>query len=260
MKEPLESSQFSCMVSPADRSELSPVLMMACFQHHVEGENNKVRCVSMSSYEPSTEKDVTLLKNKRDVLAVCLAHLVVIWTVVPGLQWTVLHKWTLPTDGAEEFMSVQVVPMNSHVVLLVGGISMVEMEGDYSFNLKHDDKRSEKASFSTMCLLHDTTMERNIDVDVELFIGNRTSHLVMLTKWTLDSFCLLVEQQQSFTPITTDSDLLSLQAVRGSHCLLLGTTDDKLFLWNHKTCQQLRSICLHTMGFGQLSCLKAFTD
>lgn len=29
---------------------------------------------------------------------------------------------------------------------------------------------------------------------------------------------------------------------------------------NHKTCQQLRSICLHTMGFGHLSCLKAFTD
>ena len=32
MKEPLEKSQLSCMMSPQDRSELSPVLMMACFQ------------------------------------------------------------------------------------------------------------------------------------------------------------------------------------------------------------------------------------
>ena len=66
-------------------------------QHYIEGERNIVRSVSLSSYEPSTEKDVTVLKKKRDVLAVCLAHLVVIWTVVPGLQWTVLHKWSLPT-------------------------------------------------------------------------------------------------------------------------------------------------------------------
>ena len=66
-------------------------------QHHIEGENNKVRSVSLSSYEPSAEKDVTLPKKKRDILAVCLAHLVVVWTVVPGLQWTVLHKWSLPT-------------------------------------------------------------------------------------------------------------------------------------------------------------------
>lgn len=66
-------------------------------QHHIEGENNKVRSVSLSSYEPSVEKDVTLPKKKRDILAVCLAHLVVVWTVAPGLQWTVLHKWSLPT-------------------------------------------------------------------------------------------------------------------------------------------------------------------
>ena len=66
-------------------------------QHHIEDENNKVRSVSLSSYEPSTEKNVTLPKKKRDILAVCLAHLVVVWTVVPGLQWTVLHKWSLPT-------------------------------------------------------------------------------------------------------------------------------------------------------------------
>ena len=66
-------------------------------QHHTEGENNKVKSVSLSSYEPSAEKDVTLPKKKRDILAVCLAHLVVVWTVVPGLQWTVLHKWSLPT-------------------------------------------------------------------------------------------------------------------------------------------------------------------
>lgn len=66
-------------------------------QHHIEGENNKVRSVSLSSYEPSVEKDVTLPKKKRDILAVCLAHLVVVWTVVPGLQWTVFHKWSLPT-------------------------------------------------------------------------------------------------------------------------------------------------------------------
>lgn len=66
-------------------------------QHHIEGENNKVRSVSLSSYEPSAEKDVTLPKKKTDILAVCLAHLVVVWTVVPGLQWTVLHKWSLPT-------------------------------------------------------------------------------------------------------------------------------------------------------------------
>ena len=66
-------------------------------QHHIEGENNKVRSVSLSSYEPLAEKDATLLEKKRDILAVCLAHLVVIWTVVPGLQWTVLHKWSLPT-------------------------------------------------------------------------------------------------------------------------------------------------------------------
>ena len=32
MKEPLETSQLSCMTSPEDRSELSPVLMMACLQ------------------------------------------------------------------------------------------------------------------------------------------------------------------------------------------------------------------------------------
>jgi len=56
-----------------------------------------VRSVSLSSYEPSGEKDVTPPKKKRDILAVCLAHLVVVWTVVPGLQWTVLHKWSLPT-------------------------------------------------------------------------------------------------------------------------------------------------------------------
>lgn len=55
-----------------------------------------MRSVSLSSYEPSTEMDVSLLQKKRDVLAVCLPHLVVIWTVVPGLQWTVLHKWSLP--------------------------------------------------------------------------------------------------------------------------------------------------------------------
>ena len=66
-------------------------------QHHIEGENNKVRSVSLSSYEPSGEKDVILLEKKRDILAVCLAHLIVIWTVVPGVHWTVLHKWSLPT-------------------------------------------------------------------------------------------------------------------------------------------------------------------
>ena len=56
-----------------------------------------MRSVSLSSYEPSAEKDVSFPKKKRDILAVCLAHLVVVWTVVPGLQWTVLHKWSLPT-------------------------------------------------------------------------------------------------------------------------------------------------------------------
>ena len=66
-------------------------------QHHIDGEDSKVRSVALSSYElQSAERDVSLLQKKRDVLAVCLAHLVVIWTVVPGLQWTVLHKWSLP--------------------------------------------------------------------------------------------------------------------------------------------------------------------
>lgn len=32
MTEPLETSQLSCMTSPEDQSELSPVLMMACLQ------------------------------------------------------------------------------------------------------------------------------------------------------------------------------------------------------------------------------------
>ena len=66
-------------------------------QHHIEGENNKVRAVSLSCYESFAEKDVSAPKRKRDILAVCLAHLVVVWTVVPGLQWTVLYKWSLPT-------------------------------------------------------------------------------------------------------------------------------------------------------------------
>ncbi|KAL9956341.1 hypothetical protein ACROYT_G037806 [Oculina patagonica] len=197
MKEPLETSQLSCMTSPEERSELSPVLMMACLQHHVEGENNQVKSVSLSSYEPSTEKDVTLLKKKRDILAVCLAHLVIIWTAVPGAQWTVLHKWSLPTDGGEEFLSVQIVPLNSHVALLVGGnfcegngrILGYSEEGEYSFNLEHDDKTNRYA-FSTMCLLHDT-LEKNASEDVEFVIGSRTDHRKLgLTKWTLDSFCL----------------------------------------------------------------------
>ena len=63
----------------------------------MNGEDNKVQSVSLSSYEASSEKEASsLLQKKRDVLAVCLAHLVVIWTIVPGLQWTVLHKWSLP--------------------------------------------------------------------------------------------------------------------------------------------------------------------
>lgn len=63
----------------------------------MEGECNVVRSVSLSSYEPASGKDVTVPKMKRDVLAVCLAHLIVIWTVVPRLQWTVLYKWSLPS-------------------------------------------------------------------------------------------------------------------------------------------------------------------
>ena len=44
------------------------------------------KAVASEDYEPLTENDVTVLKKKRDVLAVCLAHLVVIWTVVPKKQ------------------------------------------------------------------------------------------------------------------------------------------------------------------------------
>jgi len=260
MKQPQETSQLPCMTSPEDKSELSPVLMMACLQHHIEGENNKVRSIALSSYEPLAEKDVTLLKKKRDVLAVCLAHLVVVWTVVPGLQWTVLHKWSLPTDGGEEFVSVQIVPLKSHVALLVGGnfnggngriLGYSELEGDYSFDLQQDDKRNTH-DFSTMCLLSGNG-------SVECAVASKTFHEVKLTKWTLDGFCLLVEQEQCFAPIITESDLSSLHTVQGSHCLLVGTTDDRLFLWNHRTCQLLQSISLHTMDFRHLSCLKAFT-
>ncbi|XP_022782318.1 uncharacterized protein LOC111323273 [Stylophora pistillata] len=264
MTEPVESSQISCMTPPEDQSELTPMLMMACLQHHMEGESNVIRSVSLSSYEPVSEKDETVTKMKRDVLAVCLAHLVVIWTVAPGLQWTVLHKWSLPSGGGQEFASVEIVPMNSHVVLLVGGnfcgsngrILGYSDEGDYSLDLNGDDALNSNHLFSTMCLLNDFSGKTN----VEFVIGNRTPHGTALTKWTLDSFGLVVEQKQCFTPIVAESDLTSIQTVLGSHCLLLGTTNDELFLWNHKTCQQLRTISLRTQGLGHLFCLKASTE
>ena len=41
----------------------------------------------------------------------------------------------------------------------------------------------------------------------------------------------VIKQRQYFTPIITESELSSIQAVEGSHCLLLGTTQDQLLLW-----------------------------
>ena len=58
--------------------------------------SNRVQSISLSSYEPSTARDTVQPKDKRDILAVCLSHMVVIWTFVSGSQWTVLSKWTLP--------------------------------------------------------------------------------------------------------------------------------------------------------------------
>lgn len=66
-------------------------------QHCTQGMSNRVQSISLSSYEPSTARDPTLQsKDKRDILAVCLSHMVVIWTFVSESQWTVLSKWTLP--------------------------------------------------------------------------------------------------------------------------------------------------------------------
>jgi len=81
-----------------------------------------------------------------------------------------------------------------------------------------------------MCLLHDT-LGMSGNESVECVVASKTFHEVTLTKWTLDAFCLLVEQEQCFAPIITECDLSSLHAVKGSHCLLVGTTDDTLFLW-----------------------------
>ena len=41
----------------------------------------------------------------------------------------------------------------------------------------------------------------------------------------------VIKQRQYFTPIISESELSSIQAVEGSHCLLLGTTQDQLLLW-----------------------------
>lgn len=41
----------------------------------------------------------------------------------------------------------------------------------------------------------------------------------------------VIKQRQYFTPIITESELSSIQSVEGSHCLLLGTTQDQLLLW-----------------------------
>lgn len=58
---------------------------------------NRVQSISLSSYEPSKARDTTVRsKDKRDILAVCLSHMVVIWTFVSESQWTVLSTWTLP--------------------------------------------------------------------------------------------------------------------------------------------------------------------
>lgn len=51
----------------------------------MEGECNVVRFVFLLLYELVSEKDVIVLKMKRDVLVVCLVYLIVIWIVVFGL-------------------------------------------------------------------------------------------------------------------------------------------------------------------------------
>lgn len=275
MCEPLESSQrsHSCMVLAEDSTQHhdAPVSMTICLQHCINGEDNKVRSLSLSSYEPSPRKATSsLTQNKRDVLAVCLAHLVVIWTLTPGLQWTVMHKWNLSLGGEEEFVSVQFVPLKSHVVLLVGGnfstgtgrILGYSEEGDYSLDLINADE-GKKPLFSSMCLLQRNLEPRhsvNELEDVELMIGGTASDKVTLTKWSLDGSCLLVEGSQTFGPLHSDTGLSSLQAVQGSHCLLLGITDVNLYLWNHKSFQLLRSFNLETLGLGGMFCLKVIAQ
>ncbi|XP_067043407.1 partner and localizer of BRCA2-like isoform X2 [Acropora muricata] len=270
MNEPLESSQlpYTCMESAGEPTDGAPVDMTACLQHCVSGECNKVRSVSLSSYEPSTRDTSSLQRKKRDVLAVCLAHLVVIWTQKPDLQWTVMHKWSLPLDGEEEFIRVDFVQGKPHIVLLAGGnfckgtgrILGYSEEGDYSLDLVSGDE-GKKTAFSAMCLLQGNLEPSSLEVEeVAMIIGGRADQKVTMTKWCLDRSCSVVEGCHNFKPLaSSDTGLCCLHPVNGSQCLVLGTTVDKLYLWNHKSCQLLRSFILEAMGFYGLLCLKAIT-
>ncbi|XP_074638747.1 uncharacterized protein LOC141897173 isoform X2 [Acropora palmata] len=270
MNEPLESSQlpYTCIESAGEPTDGAPVDMTVCLQHCVSGECNKVRSVSLSSYEPSTRDTSSLQKKKRDVLAVCLAHLVVIWTQKPGLQWTVMHKWSLPLDGEEEFIRVDFVQGKPHIVLLAGGnfckgtgrILGYSEEGDYSLDLVSGDE-GKKTAFSAMCLLQGNLEPSSLEVEeVAMIIGGRADQKVTMTKWCLDRSCSVVEGCHNFKPLaSSDTGLCCLHPVNGSQCLVLGTTVDKLYLWNHKSCQLLRSFILEAMGFYGLLCLKAIT-
>ncbi|KAK2564267.1 hypothetical protein P5673_012522 [Acropora cervicornis] len=241
MNEPLESSQlpYTCIESAGEPTDGAPVDMTVCLQ-----------------------------KKKRDVLAVCLAHLVVIWTQKPGLQWTVMHKWSLPLDGEEEFIRVDFVQGKPHIVLLAGGnfckgtgrILGYSEEGDYSLDLVSGDE-GKKTAFSAMCLLQGNLEPSSLEVEeVAMIIGGRADQKVTMTKWCLDRSCSVVEGCHNFKPLaSSDTGLCCLHPVNGSQCLVLGTTVDKLYLWNHKSCQLLRSFILEAMGFYGLLCLKAIT-
>ena len=95
---PATPKKHDAVVTITEQTENSemcvPVLMQACLEHVAEGADSTVRSVALATYECPTG-DKMQQEDKLEAIAVCLVQVLVIWTALPGQDWTVHHKWTL---------------------------------------------------------------------------------------------------------------------------------------------------------------------
>ncbi|XP_031556242.1 uncharacterized protein LOC116293003 [Actinia tenebrosa] len=247
----------------AENSILTPVLMQACLQHE-NSESNKVLSISMSTYDSPGH-----VVKKRDVIAVCLSHWVVLWIKMGGQEWTVLKSWTLDNTDCKMFQMVKFLPVISHLVLFVGG-RFASANGrvygysdttSYDFQLEYEDACDDLMSFSSMCVLNEKEQCINSTAsDVELVVAGETASGPVVSKWSLDCHCLDVKKHQALTLPDGSGAITSLCTVDGNCCLLVGSTGAHLLLWNLKRCDLLKEINLSRPGLHNFDCLQAATE